>query len=140
MVYCVVTFISDRDKIVKQFADYLRREMYSEPRKLLSHTRCAISLNQDLQNRCNAVRATAVPVWPNICLDWLTLDRGHDSGSGETLLGSGDLRTWPTQAAGLVSGGRCGGNPPAQGRAEGPTAHKVYECGERNAVARLIQG
>ena len=35
-------------------------------------------------------------------------------------------------------GGRCGGNPPAQGRAEGPTAQK-QERGKRNALAHFSQ-
>ena len=38
----------------------------------------------------------------------------------------------------VVEGGRCGGNPPAQGRAEGPTAQK-QERGKRNALAHFSQ-
>ena len=38
--------------------------------------------------------------------------------------GGTDSRPATRRQRGMVSGGRCGGNPPAQGRAEGPTAQR----------------
>ena len=52
----------------------------------------------------------------------------RDGGEGQALFadqtGTNCPRWWSCE------GGRCGGNPPAQGRAEGPTAQRRGESGE----------
>ncbi len=55
------------------------------------------------------------------CVDW---------GAARWAAGCAGLHQTPHPGRGVVSGGRCGGSPPAQGRAEGPTAQAAVASGQ----------